>query len=113
MIFGLRKFMMYYGVKLFNFILFDYCGDEIFDVTIFKESAIECSYPSTDPRTVVWTELLKDQSIIESGNVEYDQSAALLRFSGLLNICEYYEIEMNKNNIDGTLNNMVSSTNTC
>lgn len=45
---GLQKFMRYCRVIIFSMIKFDYYGDAMFRVTIFKPNAIECKRPTYD-----------------------------------------------------------------
>lgn len=48
-IYGLQRFMLYYGVRTCSFIQFDYYGESMFIVSIFSEYAIECEYPEIAP----------------------------------------------------------------
>lgn len=40
--------MEYYGIKLFNIIIFDYCEDGVFNVKIYKKAEIEINYHIID-----------------------------------------------------------------
>lgn len=76
-IFGLRKFMMFYGVKLFDFIQFDYYRGDMFVVTIFNESVLEPNYPVIEPPNFFNSEKAKnckrEDFVIERGTVEYEK----------------------------------------
>lgn len=105
--------MIFYGVKLFNIVQFDYYGDNIFIATIFKENGIESKYPVTDPKKYFLTEesrrWKKEDYIIQQGTMQYEQNAALFCFNGLMNVTEYYDIQITNSDVDQKFAHMVSN----
>lgn len=49
-IYGLRTFVTFYGIRIFGIVQFNYYGDGMFSVKIFKESVVECNYPLSNPK---------------------------------------------------------------
>lgn len=101
---GLPNFMIYYRVELFNLVQFEYYGNDIFNVTIFKESGIECKYPIIHPVKYLKSEEArkwrKGKLIPEVGSMECEKNAALFCFNALKNVSDYYEIDIISNSFD-------------
>lgn len=109
----LSEFMKFYEIKLYNLVLFDYHGEDLFTVKVFKETAVECNYPTMNAdeffrshRRNQWRE---EQYIFDCWNLEYDKSRALWTFNAFENYVNYFEIDINKFDIDAKLNNLVSN----
>lgn len=113
MIYGVRKFMNFYGVKPFSFVQFDYYGDSMFVVSIFEENAVECVYPQSDPRIFFKMEeskyKYKKDLMIKRGTIEYEKSAALFLCNGVKNVSEIYEINMKDSYFAGSMKQLVST----
>lgn len=112
-IWGLRRFMIFYGVDLFNLVQFDYYGDDIFFVTIFKETGIESKYPVISPLNFFESEEGKEwkkrRLIPEHGNMDYEKNAAMFTFNGLRNVRDYYDIDIVNSYTDDNFQKMVSN----
>lgn len=51
-VYGLRRFKHLYEIKLYNVVQFDYYGEDMFVVKIFKEYGIEVKYPNMNPKDI-------------------------------------------------------------
>lgn len=95
---GLKRFLIYYRVELFNLLQFDFYGDGIFIVSVFKEHGIESKYPTIHPASFLETEegknWRKDNFITNRSSIEYDKRAAQFSFNVLRNDYEYYEVNI-------------------
>lgn len=104
--------MKFYGVKIYNLLQFDYYGESVFVIKIFKDTAIECTYPTEkvevyfqNAESQRWK---KDQYILDSSSLEYEKVCALWIFNAYHNYAKYVEIQIKNMNIDLEMNNMVS-----
>lgn len=50
---GLSTLMKYYKVFIYCMVLFEYYGDDLFRIRIFKANAIECNYPKTNVKDFI------------------------------------------------------------
>lgn len=93
---GLADFMEYYGIKLFNIILFEYHGNGVFSVKVYKTAAIETNYPTILPNE--WkkqkNEWKDEEFMVEYGNLEFQKAIALLGYNALLNLSQSFEISI-------------------
>lgn len=103
-IYGLRTFVKFYGIRIFSIVQFDYYGGGLFKVKIYKESAIECHYPLSDPiafkKSEAAKEVNEDQFLVNYDSLEYDKRLALLTFNGFILDPHYVQIDIMPMDID-------------
>ncbi|KAK1380370.1 hypothetical protein POM88_027114 [Heracleum sosnowskyi] len=96
--------MKFYGVRIFGIIQFDYYDNGLFNVNIFKKTAIECYYPLSDPRAYKKSEAAKeyniDEFLINFDSLEYFKRIEQLSFNGFFLEPHYAEIEIMTKDID-------------
>lgn len=102
---GLQKFMEFYEIKLYNLMMFDFFGKDLFLVKIFRNTAIECNYVVKNLDDYFKygksTRSKEEEYIFDLWSPEYDRSRALWSFSASRNSQIYFEIIMKKNYVDG------------
>ncbi|KAK1384317.1 hypothetical protein POM88_022052 [Heracleum sosnowskyi] len=110
-IYCLRKFKRFYGVKLYHLVQFDYYGDNLFVVQIFKNSAIECNYPTEDPEKFFENENInnwrKELYMMGCSSMEFEKSYALWLFNGYENGVDYFDISIISSDIDKRFKNLI------
>lgn len=111
-IYGLMNFMRFYGIKIYNLVQFDYYGNDLFVVKIFKDTALEINYPEEDPEEFFKKECnhywRKEQYLFDSLSLEYQKSNALWSFNGCENVVQYFDINICNSDIDEQLMTLVS-----
>ncbi|KAK1354320.1 hypothetical protein POM88_047576 [Heracleum sosnowskyi] len=112
---GLGSFMKFYEIKIYNLVQFDFYGNNLFLVKIFKDSAVECEYPITNQNNFMDNEKLhtvwrKEQYVIDGWSLEYDKAHALWSFSSHHNYVNYFEKKIKFFDIDENVNNTVYLT---
>lgn len=50
---GLRPFLLYYRVTIFSSVMFDYYGDDLLTVKIFRENVAESFIPKYDNQKII------------------------------------------------------------
>lgn len=106
-IYGLINFMRFYEIKIYNLVQFDYYGNDLFDVKIFKDTAIECNYPIEDPEVFFKNDNInswrKEQYMIDCSSLEYQKSYALWKFNSYENNVTSFDIKISDAAIDKNL----------
>ena len=99
---GLAHFMEFYGITTYNLILFDYHGDGVFNVKIYKEAASEINYPTIEPNDWMLNkpEWKDEEFMVVYGNIQFQKSVAML-YDGFLNKTEVYRISVNSADLQG------------
>ncbi|KAL8108954.1 hypothetical protein AgCh_025158 [Apium graveolens] len=100
---GLARFMEFYGITIYNLVLFDYHGDGVFNVKIYKEAAIEINYPTIEPNEWMLnkSEWKDEEFMVFYGNIQFQKSVAMLVYDGFLNKTEAYRISVNSADLQG------------
>lgn len=111
--YGLESLMRFYKIKLYNLIQFDYYGQNLFVVSIYRETAIECKYPTTNPnenyKNEDMTTWIKDEYVIDRFSMEYDKSQELWSFNACQNCVLYFNINIRNSDIDLKTKHLVST----
>ncbi|KAK1367678.1 hypothetical protein POM88_033770 [Heracleum sosnowskyi] len=102
---GLGTFMRFYEIKLYNLVQFDFYGNNIFVVNIFKDSGVECVYPIKDKKVFMDNEKMhtvwrKEEYVIDGWSLEFDKANALWSFNSHQNYVDYFEKKINFNDMD-------------
>lgn len=101
---GLQKFMRYYRVTIFSMLKFDYYGDGLFLVTIFKANAIEVKRPLYDFKEFVTYEGFQncnpDEFMFDGSCLEFQKKMGLWAFNSYRNCPEYYTMRVYSFDID-------------
>ena len=110
-IFGLRRFMRFFEVKLWNLVQFDYYGNNLFIVHIFKDNAVESKYPKIDPEEFFKNENMnswrEEQYVIDFLSMEYQKSCALWTFNAYTDCVPYYNVKIGRLDIDENVEKLV------
>ena len=105
--------MVYYGIKIFNLVKFDYHGGDSFSIEIFKDSGTECNYPTVDPIGFLKAEMgnvwKKSEYVFNSITLHVQKSFALWSFNAIRNVLDYYELKIFNFHTDPRLVFMVSN----
>ncbi|KAK1378495.1 hypothetical protein POM88_025239 [Heracleum sosnowskyi] len=103
-IYGLRRFMRFYQIKLYNLVQFDYYRDCLFLVKIFKNTAVECDYRKQDPEEFFRNEDLnswrKEHYITDCLSLEYEKCHAVWSLNAFENHVGYININIRDVDID-------------
>lgn len=101
---GLQKFMRYYRVTIFSMLKFDYYGDDMFKVTIFKPNAIESKRPMYDFKDFVtyngfqtWN---PEEFMFDGSSLEFQKNLGIWAFNSYRNYPEYYSMRVYSFDID-------------
>lgn len=109
---SLETFVKFYCVRIFNIVQFDYYGDGLFTFQIYKETGIECCYPSRDAKEFKKIELAnvwkKDEYLIDYNSMEYQKRVDLLCFKKIENIVDYIQIDIISMDVDPSLQMLVN-----
>ncbi|KAK1384321.1 hypothetical protein POM88_022056 [Heracleum sosnowskyi] len=102
---GLGTFIRFYEIKLYNLVQFDFYGNIIFVVNIFKDSGVECVYPIKDKKVFMDNEKMhtvwrKEEYVIDGWSLEFDKPNALWSFNSHQNYVDYFEKKINFNDMD-------------
>lgn len=89
---------------MYNLVQFDYYGDELFEVKIYKETAIECNYPSIHPedyRNIDASKRWKEaQYVLDIESLKFEKKKSLLAFNACANNLDYVEMVVINFDID-------------
>lgn len=111
-IYGLKSFMRFYEIKIYNLIQFDYYGQNLFVVSIFRDTAIEARYPTNNAEEYLKNEdmsnWIKDQYVINMFSMEYDKSEELWSFNACKNCDLYFNINISKEDVGQKKKHLVS-----
>lgn len=111
-IYGMRRFIKCYDIKVYNVIQFDYYGDNVFVVKIFRNTTIECNDSIMEPAKFLENEkhfkINKDLNIIDGLSLQYQKAYALWFFNACQNFDEYFEIKILNVHINGADHILVS-----
>lgn len=114
LLYGMRRFMKYYEIKMYGVVQFDYYGNDQFGVRVFKNYAIESNYRMMTPlqflRSKKCRKWREDEYIIDGLSLQYQMSIALWSFNAFMNYVDYFEIRVNNVHIDGRYPFLVSSS---
>nr|XP_017258259.1 PREDICTED: uncharacterized protein LOC108227556 [Daucus carota subsp. sativus] len=108
-IYDIGKFMRYYGLTVYNVALFEYYGDGLFEVQIFRDTAVECLYPKMHP-----TEFFKttgkyydeEDYILDTKSLELEKQLSLLCFNACANKTDFVEMCLSEQNLNPHLQNL-------
>lgn len=80
---------------------------------IFKESAIECKYPTITPDELFKSDKMprwkEKEYVFHDQSIEMEKSFALLSFNAFRNCLHYYQIEIDNVDLDKGFKNLVST----
>lgn len=111
-IYGLINFMRFYEIKLYNLVQFDYYGNDLFKVKIFKDTAVECNYPIKNPEEFFKDDNIntwkKEQYIINCLSLEYQKAYALWKFNCYENYVQSFDIHVGNADLDKNILSLVS-----
>ncbi|KAL1813306.1 hypothetical protein ACET3Z_023371 [Daucus carota] len=97
-IYGLRSFMRYYGFGVYSVAQFDYYGDGMFEVKLFRETADECNYPKQHPNEFVKTKdkepFYVDDYLLDFQSIESEKRFSLFCFNGCRNTTAFVEMRI-------------------
>lgn len=102
---GLRKFVIYYGIKVFCSVRFDYYGDDILTAKIFKANGLECSYPNTDNQYL--TEWEADEFVLGRSTSVFEKQKSEWRFNVLSQCDKYFTLIVARRDINPNKATMV------
>ncbi|KAL8093239.1 hypothetical protein AgCh_035216 [Apium graveolens] len=100
---GLARFMEFYEITIYTLVLFDYHGDGVFNVKIYKEAAIGINYPMIEPNEWMLNkpEWKDEEFMVVYGNIQFQKSVAMLVYDNFLNKTEAYRISVNSADLQG------------
>lgn len=108
---GVGSFIRYYGITLYGMVQFDYYGDDMFSVRIFKSTAISIDHPSQNPKEFVKNEKFEewktDEFQFDSTTLEFRKSVSLWGFNAYRNYREYYSMKVYGFDLDPRIYNLV------
>lgn len=108
---SLSRFMKYYGLKIFNLVQFDYLGEGLFVVRLFKETAIESKYPSDRANDVQcskeWEALNRSHYVLDTSTLEGEKAIASISFNACSHQTDYTYLMFVESDIDQSRGNMV------
>lgn len=97
--YDLRDFMIYYGLKLYSVILFDYYGDGDFIIKCYNHRATEIIYPTIDPFEFFKTDkaksLKKAEFIYERDSLEVAKHMICFKCNAMRNIPDDFKLKVN------------------
>lgn len=108
---GLNRFMKFYGVKIFNLVQFDYLGDGLFVVRLFKETAFESNYPTDKAEDIElskeWEALNRSQYVLDTRTLEGEKAIASISFNACSHQTDYTYLIFVESDIDHSRGEMV------
>ena len=109
---SLNRFKKYYGLKIFNMVQFDYVGEGLFIVRLFKETAFECKYPTGRANDVDygmdWEALNRAQYLLDTSTLEFEKSMSSISFNACLPRADYAYLLFVESDIDKSRGQLVS-----
>ncbi|XP_017240976.1 uncharacterized protein LOC108213693 isoform X1 [Daucus carota subsp. sativus] len=110
---SLNRFKKFYGVKILNLVQFDYIGDGLFVIRLFKDTAFECKCPTGRANDVEiskeWEALNKAQYVLDTNTLECEKSIAPISFNSCSNRTDYTYLMFVESDIDQSRGNMILS----
>ncbi|KAL1816402.1 hypothetical protein ACET3Z_018976 [Daucus carota] len=110
---GLNRFMKFYGVKIFNLVQFDYLGDGLFVVRLFKETAFESKYPTDKAEDIElskeWEALNRSQYVLDTRTLEGEKAIASISFNACSHQTDYTYLMFVESDIDHSRGEMILS----
>ncbi|KAK1363550.1 hypothetical protein POM88_039111 [Heracleum sosnowskyi] len=104
-LYGLRRFMKYYEIKMYGVVMFDYYGGNEFGVKVLKNDAVEANYRRMTPSKFVnsdnYLKWKKDDYIVDGMSLHYQKAVALWSFNAFQNYVDYFEMKIKNLHIDG------------
>ncbi|KAL1811215.1 hypothetical protein ACET3Z_021280 [Daucus carota] len=103
-IYGIGKFVRFYRLRIFNMAQLDYCGEGLFVVTLFNDTALETNYPVGNPHNLVmdkeWEEQNRNDYVVRTGTFQLERCQTSILFNGCSNKDGFanksWEIQINK-----------------
>ena len=109
---SLSRFMKYYGLKIFNLVQFDYLGEGLFVVRLFKETAIESKYPSDRANDVQcskeWEALNRSHYVLDTSTLEGEKAIASISFNACSSRTDYVYLLYVESDVDHSRGDMVN-----
>ena len=97
-IYGIGSFMRYYGFGVYSVAQFDYYGHGMFEVKVFRETGVQCHYPSCSPNELVKRKDLKDfaeeEFVLNLHSLEFEKRFSLFCFNTCRNTIDYVEMRI-------------------
>lgn len=88
-LYDLESFMRFFEIKLYNLVQFDYYGNDLFLVKIFRNSGIESNYQTLDPALFFKNESMHrwrhEEYMLDCISLEYQKSLALWLYNAYEN----------------------------
>ena len=107
----LNRFKKFYGVKLLNLVQFDYVGDGLFVLRLFKDTTFESKDPAGSATDVEsseeWEELNRSQYVLDTNTLESEKAIASISFNACSNRIDYTYLMFVESDIDQSRGNMV------
>lgn len=105
--------MRYYGFGVYSVAQFDYYGEGMFEVKLFRETANECNYPKQHPNEFVKTKdkeaFYVDDYLLDLESIEFEKRFALFCCNGCRNTTDYVEMRIINLNLHPNVMDVVSS----
>ncbi|KAL1824226.1 hypothetical protein ACET3Z_011004 [Daucus carota] len=110
---SLSRFMKYYGLKIFNLVQFDYLGEGLFVVRLFKETAIESKYPTDRANDVQcskeWEALNRSHYVLDTSTLEGEKAIASISFNACSSRTDYVYLLYVESDVDHSRGDMILS----
>ena len=110
-IYDIGKVMRYYGLTVYNIALFEYYGDGLFEVRLFRDTAVECPYPKMHPNQFFKTTrkiYYEEDYILDRQSLEFEKRISFFYFNACSTKIVFVEMCIAEQNLDPNLHNLVS-----
>ena len=91
---------------------FDYYGEGLFVIKLFRDTATECNYPDGFATNLEFSEeweiANRDDYVLDTSTSEYENAMNSIRFNACLNNREFGSLIFSESNFDPTSGKMVS-----